>query len=99
VFGPDKCGTTNKVHFIFRHQNPKTKEFEEKHAVSPPQAETSKLSHVYTLVVRPDNSFEILVDGKSAKKGSLLEDMEPSINPPAGNIESLEINSSLKHVV
>ncbi|KAJ1386514.1 Concanavalin A-like lectin/glucanase domain superfamily [Sesbania bispinosa] len=23
MFGPDKCGATNKVHFIFRHKNPK----------------------------------------------------------------------------
>jgi len=23
MFGPDKCGTTSKVHFILRHQNPK----------------------------------------------------------------------------
>jgi calnexin len=36
----------------------------------------------YTLIVRPDNSFEILIDGESAKKGSLLEDFEPAVNPP-----------------
>jgi hypothetical protein len=28
-----------------------------------------KKSHLYTLVIRPDNSFEILVDQKSEKKG------------------------------
>lgn len=32
--------------------------------------------------MRPDNSFEILIDGESAKKGSLLEDFEPAVNPP-----------------
>ena len=37
---------------------------------------------MYTLIVRPDNSFEILIDGESSKKGSLLEDFEPSVNPP-----------------
>jgi len=31
MFGPDKCGDTNKVHFILRHQNPVSKEWEEKH--------------------------------------------------------------------
>lgn len=31
MFGPDKCGATNKVHFILRHQNPVSGEWEEKH--------------------------------------------------------------------
>lgn len=28
MFGPDKCGNDNKLHFIFRHKNPVTGEFE-----------------------------------------------------------------------
>ena len=40
MFGPDKCGTTNKVHFIFRHQNPVSKEWEEKHMKDPPMPKT-----------------------------------------------------------
>lgn len=31
MFGPDKCGATNKIHLIFRYKNPKTGEVEEKH--------------------------------------------------------------------
>ena len=31
------------------------------------------MTHLYTLIVRPDNSFEVLVDLESKKKGSLLE--------------------------
>ena len=30
MFGPDKCGETNKVHFILRHKSPVTGEWEEK---------------------------------------------------------------------
>jgi len=81
MFGPDKCGTTNKVHFIFRHKNPKTKEYEEKHLKSAPLMRTGKSSHTYTLIVKPDQTFEILVDGKDAKSGSLLEDFDPPVNP------------------
>lgn len=81
MFGPDKCGTTNKVHFIFRHKNPKTKEYEEKHLKTPPMIKTGKQSHVYTLIVKPDQSFQILVDGTDAKNGTLLEDFTPSVNP------------------
>jgi len=82
MFGPDKCGMTNKVHFIFRHKNPKTGEYEEKHLKSPPPARTDKLTHLYTLIVKPDQTFEIRIDGKSVKSGSLLEDFDPAVNPP-----------------
>ena len=30
MFGPDRCGSTDKVHFILQHQNPVTKQWEEK---------------------------------------------------------------------
>ncbi|KAF1351160.1 putative calcium-binding protein precursor cnx1 [Delphinella strobiligena] len=81
MFGPDKCGSTNKVHFIFRHKNPKNGEYEEKHLKSPPMARISKQSSLYTLIVNPDQTFEIKIDGESLKKGSLLEDFTPSVNP------------------
>ena len=81
MFGPDKCGATNKVHFIFKHKNPKTGEYEEKHLKSPPMARIVKTTTLYTLIVNPDNDFEIKVDGESLKKGNLLEDFTPSVNP------------------
>ncbi|KAI9375993.1 Calreticulin family-domain-containing protein [Aspergillus egyptiacus] len=81
MFGPDKCGATNKVHFIFRHRNPKTGEYEEKHLKAPPAARTTKLSSLYTLIVRPDQSFQILIDGAAVKNGTLLEDFTPPVNP------------------
>ncbi|KAJ5769927.1 uncharacterized protein N7511_001978 [Penicillium nucicola] len=81
MFGPDKCGATNKVHFIFRHKNPKTGEYEEKHLKTPPVARTNKVTSLYTLIVKPDQTFEILINGESAKAGSLLEDFSPSVNP------------------
>ena len=82
MFGPDKCGDTNKVHFIFRHKNPLTGQFEEKHMKDAPAMKNDKLAHLYTLIVRPDNSFEVLIDGESAKAGSLLTDFDPPVNPP-----------------
>ncbi|OJJ82078.1 calnexin [Aspergillus glaucus CBS 516.65] len=81
MFGPDKCGATNKVHFIFRHKNPKTGEYEEKHLKAPPAARTSKVTSLYTLIVRPDQSFQILVDGESIKDGTLIDDFNPPVNP------------------
>ncbi|RKP09627.1 calreticulin [Thamnocephalis sphaerospora] len=82
MFGPDKCGPTNKVHFIFRHKNPVTGEYEEKHLKTPPIARITKRSTLYTLIVRPDNTFEILINNVKVSSGSLLQDFIPSVNPP-----------------
>ncbi|XP_074505665.1 calnexin isoform X1 [Sebastes fasciatus] len=87
MFGPDKCGEDYKLHFIFRHKNPKTGEYEEKHAKKP-DADlrtyyTDKKTHLYTLVVNPDNTFEVLVDQTVVNSGSLLTDMTPAVNPLA----------------
>ena len=81
MFGPDKCGATNKVHFIFRHKNPKTGEYEEKHLKTPPAARITKTTTLYTLIVNPDQTFEIKIDNESVKTGSLLEDFTPPVNP------------------
>lgn len=82
MFGPDKCGHTNKVHFIFNHKNPKTGEYEEKHLKSPQAARILKTTELYTLIVHPNNTFVIELDGEQVKEGSLLEDFTPPVNPP-----------------
>ncbi|TYZ65462.1 hypothetical protein PybrP1_005026 [[Pythium] brassicae (nom. inval.)] len=81
MFGPDKCGSSDKVHFIFQHRNPLTGAYEEKHLLSPPQSKSDRLSHLYTLVVRDNNSYEVLIDQASVSKGSLLEDFTPAVLP------------------
>uniref|UniRef100_A0A8C2KB06 Si:ch211-274f20.2 n=1 Tax=Cyprinus carpio TaxID=7962 RepID=A0A8C2KB06_CYPCA len=79
MFGPDKCGSSHKIHFIFRHRNPATGTYEEKHARQPEvdlsDYFTDQRPHLYTLNVYPDHTFEILVDLTLINKGSLLEDM------------------------
>ncbi|XP_051920384.1 calnexin isoform X2 [Hippocampus zosterae] len=87
MFGPDKCGEDYKLHFIFRHKNPKTGQYEEKHSKKP-DADlrtyyTDKKTHLYTLVLNPDNTFEILVDQTVVNSGNLLTDMTPPVNPPS----------------
>ena len=52
MFGPDKCGATNKVHFIFRHRNPVTGEYEEKHLEATPSPKITKTTALYTLIVK-----------------------------------------------
>ena len=82
MFGPDRCGSTNKVHFIFRHKNPKTGEYEEKHFINAPAIKNVKTATLYTLIVRPDQTFAIRLDDEEVSKGSLLEDFDPPVNPP-----------------
>nr|XP_055060948.1 calmegin [Misgurnus anguillicaudatus] len=86
MFGPDKCGEDYKLHFIFRHKNPLNGDKEEKHAKRPDvdlkKFYTDKKTHLYTLVLNPDNSYEIFIDQSSVSRGSLLTDVVPPVNPP-----------------
>ncbi|XP_042572534.1 calmegin [Cyprinus carpio] len=86
MFGPDKCGEDYKLHFIFRHKNPLNGDVEEKHAKRPDvdlkKIYTDKKTHLYTLVLNPDNSYEMFLDQSSVSRGSLLTDVVPPVNPP-----------------
>ena len=72
MFGPDRCGSDSKLHFIFRHVNPKNKTIEEKHCKKLDTKERSVFEelfkdnrpHLFRLIINPDNSFEISVDHK-----------------------------------
>ncbi|XP_033168679.1 calnexin [Drosophila mauritiana] len=87
MFGPDKIGKDVEMHFIFRHVNPINGTITEKHCNKPIDrlegAFMDKLPHLYQLVVRPDNSFEIRIDHKIINEGSLLTDFKPPVNPAA----------------
>ncbi|XP_017883435.1 calnexin-like isoform X2 [Ceratina calcarata] len=86
MFGPDKCGNSHYLRFIFRHKNPLNGSMEEKHCKKPKERLEElfkdKQPHLYTLIVRPDNSFEIKIDNKLVNSGSLLDDFDPPVNPP-----------------
>ncbi|XP_038611017.1 LOW QUALITY PROTEIN: calmegin [Tachyglossus aculeatus] len=86
MFGPDKCGEDYKLHFIFRHKHPKTGVFEEKHAKRPDvdlkKFYSDRRTHLYTLVLKPDDTYEVLIDQTVVSKGNLLEDVVPPVNPP-----------------
>jgi len=82
MFGPDKCGSTDKVHFILKHQHPKTGSWEEKHFKDPPSVPHDQLTHLYGLVINTDNSFEVQIDGVKKASGDLLTSMNPPVTPP-----------------
>jgi len=70
MFGPDFCGHTKRTHVIFNYngENLLTK--------NEPRAETDQKSHTYTLVVKPDNTYQVLIDQKEEKSGSLFDDWD-----------------------
>merc|ERR1711887_150971 len=75
MFGPDICGPgTKKVHVIFNHK-------EKNHLITKEvRCKDDVFTHLYTLIVNPDGTYEVLIDNESAQKGSLEEDWD--ILPP-----------------
>merc|ERR1712010_363676 len=68
MFGPDICGSsTKKTHVIFNYND---KNLDKKSEV---KAEKDILSHLYTLIVKPDNTYEVQIDMEKVADGSLEE--------------------------
>jgi len=89
MFGPDICGYSNRrTHVIFNYP-PKNDNLLIKEDV---KVETDRLTHLYTLQVKPDNSFEVFIDQESVRKGKLedafdflapKEIKDPKVSKPA----------------
>jgi calnexin len=90
MFGPDRCGSSNKVHFIIQYQNPISLTWEEKHYNETiPTKMSDDSTHLYTLAIRKESTFDIFIDGVLINSGSLLTHMIPAINP-IGEIDDPE---------
>jgi calreticulin len=73
MFGPDICGSSNKkTHVILRSHSKKDNLLIKKEVA----VETDKSTHLYTLVIRPDNTFEVFVDQKSVRAGKLEDEFD-----------------------
>jgi len=68
MFGPDICGSTKKVHVIFNYKG------ENKLIKKEISCETDQLTHVYTLIIHPDQTYEVRIDGSKKESGSLIDD-------------------------
>merc|ERR1712196_634937 len=68
MFGPDICGSsTKKTHIIFNYGG---KNLDKKKEV---RCESDTLSHLYTLIVKPDMTYEAQIDMNKVDSGSLEE--------------------------
>ena len=96
MFGPDVCGYgTRKTHVIFTDR--KGVNHQTKKSV---KVETDRLSHRYTLIVRPDNTYEVQIDGSKVESGNVAEDFpilppknikDPSSVKPADWVDAAQI--------
>jgi calreticulin len=95
MFGPDICGHTKKVHVIFNY---KGKNHLIKHEIP---CESDEFTHLYTLIVKPDQTYQVLIDNKEVKKGTFesgwdflppKEILDPSVSKPTDWVDQKEID-------
>ncbi|KAI6187905.1 Calreticulin family protein [Aphelenchoides besseyi] len=84
MFGPDKCGAQSKVHFIIKLKNPHNGTISEHHAPQPKSIPefADRKTHLFTLKMKRNNNYEVLLDNKSLYYGNMLTDLVPSVTPP-----------------
>jgi calreticulin len=96
MFGPDICGySTKKVQAIFEHEG---ENLLKKNDVKSPDDE---YTHTYLLVVNPDNTYEIKVDGESKASGNMKDDWsfekpqtikDPDVSKPDDWVDDKEMD-------
>ncbi|CAF0961320.1 unnamed protein product, partial [Didymodactylos carnosus] len=71
MFGPDICGySTKKVHVIFTY---KGKNLLIKKDI---KCKDDELTHLYTLILKPDNTYIVKIDNEKVESGTLEEDWD-----------------------
>jgi len=95
MFGPDICGSsTKRVHVILTHNG---KNYLINKNIP---CESDEFSHVYTLILRPDNTYEVLIDNTQKASGKIDEDWDilppkvikdPSVSKPQDWVDEKEI--------
>merc|ERR1719390_570150 len=72
MFGPDKCGYTKRTHLIFNYKGKNVL----KKSDLPYKQEGEGTSHLYRLVLKPDNTVQVEIDQEKIYEGSIKEDWE-----------------------
>merc|ERR1711985_139540 len=72
MFGPDKCGYNKRTHLIFSY---KGKNVLKKSDLAYKQ-ELEGTSHLYTMILKPDNTVRVEIDQDKIYEGNLKEDWE-----------------------
>merc|ERR1712060_514752 len=92
MFGPDFCGSTKKVHAIFRHGD------ENLLINKDIRIDNDEYTHQYVFIIRTDGTFDIHVDGKSKQNGPVKDhwDFELPRDQRPGCIETRRLGGQPK---
>jgi calreticulin len=95
MFGPDICGATRRTHLILTRNG-------QNHLIKEDiPTETDTVTHVYTLILNPDNTFQVLIDNKESRAGNLEDQFsilepkqinDPSISKPSDWVDETHID-------
>ncbi|KAI8892393.1 Calreticulin family-domain-containing protein [Globomyces pollinis-pini] len=70
MFGPDICGNDKKTHAILNYKD-------KNHLIKKPiQCESDQMTHLYTFIIKPDQTYKVLVDQEEKSSGSILKNWE-----------------------
>uniref|UniRef100_A0A672GPJ1 Uncharacterized protein n=1 Tax=Salarias fasciatus TaxID=181472 RepID=A0A672GPJ1_SALFA len=71
MFGPDICGySTKKVHVIFNYKG-------KNHLIKKEiKCKDDELTHLYTLILNSDQTYEVKIDNEKVESGSLEDDWD-----------------------
>merc|ERR1712032_737831 len=72
MFGPDKCGYTKRTHLIFSYKGKNTL----KKSDLAYKQEGEGTSHLYRMILKPDNTVRVEIDQEKLYEGSIKEDWE-----------------------
>ncbi|XP_029347332.1 calreticulin-like [Acyrthosiphon pisum] len=96
MFGPDICGpAVKKVHVIFSYNGKNVLINKDIRCLD------DVYTHVYTLIVKPDNTYEVLIDNENVESGELEADFDflppkkikdPEVKKPEDWVENATID-------
>lgn len=71
MFGPDICGyDKKKVHVIFNYKG-------KNHLIKKDvRCKDDEFTHLYTLIMKPDRTYEVLIDNEKVQSGNMEEDWD-----------------------
>jgi len=83
MFGPDLCGyDVSHIHAIFNHKGENLLKTDK---INLEYSDKNEFTHLYTLVINPDGTYEVLFDLESKAKGNIVDDWafpKPMIDDP-----------------
>jgi len=98
MFGPDLCGyDVSHIHAIFNHKGDNLLKTEK---IALEYSDKNEFTHLYTLHMKPDGTYEVFFDLESKAKGNMVDDWDfpkpthddPADNKPSDWVDETEID-------